>query len=77
MNFFWFLFWRIFGAALIIMLIGGCVLGIVKQSSDIVYTIVQQTMAVGLGVCGTIGLVVIPIEMYFEDRNQRRTHVVK
>jgi hypothetical protein len=68
----WSLFWKIFGAALALMFITGCILGIIKQSSAIVYQTVRLTMAAGLGVCGIIGMLVIPVEMYFEDRAERR-----
>jgi hypothetical protein len=77
MKTFWSLFWRIFGAVLVVMFARGCILGIIKHSADVVYTLLQQTIAFGLGVCGIIGLVVIPIELYFEDRNQRGPHVTK
>jgi hypothetical protein len=52
------------------MIVIGVVLGIVKHSVDTAYIIVQQTIAVALSVCGFIGFVIIPIEMYFEERKQ-------
>jgi hypothetical protein len=71
MNKFWSLFWKLFGAALLIVLFIGCMLGIIQHSVTIVYETFQMTMAVGMGVCGIIGIVVIPIELYVEDRIQK------
>jgi hypothetical protein len=77
MNNFWSLFWKLFGAALLIMVMVGCVWGLITRSLEVMYTIVQQTLVVGMGICGIIGFVVIPIELYFDDRSQRRNHVTK
>jgi hypothetical protein len=77
MNKFWSLFWRLFGAGLLIAIIIGCVAGIIGWSADIGYITVRYTLAVGLGVCGFIGFVIVPIELYFKDKKQRKkNHVV-
>jgi hypothetical protein len=76
MKKFWPLFWRLFGIVLFIVVIIGFVIGGINHSLAITYAIVQQAIAVGLGVCGIIGLVVVPIELYFEDRIQRKAHVI-
>lgn len=73
MNIFWSLFWKFFGAVLIVILFIAVVSGIVKHSAELTYTIVQQTFAVALGICGFIGFVAVPIELYLEDRSQRRS----
>ncbi|MDR2096308.1 MAG: hypothetical protein LBP76_12455 [Treponema sp.] len=71
MEQFWNFFWKLFGAALLIMFVAGGILGIINRSAETAYTFVQQTIAVALGLCGFIGFVVVPIEMYIEDRKQR------
>jgi hypothetical protein len=70
MNTFWSLFWKLFGTALLLMFFIGCVLGIIQHSIAVVYNTFQMTSAVGMGVCGIIGIVVIPIELYVEDRRK-------
>jgi hypothetical protein len=50
----------------------GIFLGIVQHSAAVVYSFSRTVIAVGLGVAGVIGLVVVPIEMYFEDRASRQ-----
>ncbi|MDR2194034.1 MAG: hypothetical protein LBP19_06160 [Treponema sp.] len=76
MNKLWSLFWRLFGAALVISIVIGCIIGIIRHSTDIVYNTIQYTFAVGVGICGIIGFAVIPVELYFEDRNQRKENRV-
>lgn len=66
MDKFWSFFWKLFGIAVVMAFIAACIFGI-KNESAVAYTIVQYTVAGGLGACGIIGLVVVPIEMYFED----------
>ena len=73
MNLFWSLFWKIFGVVLIVLLLTAVVAGIVTHSATFTYTIIQQTFAVAIGICGFIGFVIVPIELYLADRNQRRT----
>lgn len=73
MRTFWSFFWKLFGVVLLIMLCAGIVSGIISHSIEAVYAAVQRTLAIGLGICGIIGFVVVPIELYLEDRRQRRT----
>lgn len=76
MNKFWFLFWRLFGVALVISFVTGCLIGIITHSADIVYKTIQYTFAAGVGISGLIGFVVVPLELYLEDRNQRKENRV-
>jgi mannose/fructose/N-acetylgalactosamine-specific phosphotransferase system component IIC len=73
MHIFWSLFWKIFGAVLIVILCIAVGSGIVTHSAELTYTIVQRTLAIAMGICGFIGFVVVPVELYLEDRSQRRT----
>lgn len=73
MERFWKIFWKVFGSAVLVMLIIGIVSGIIGHSFGLAYAVIQYTIAAALGICGVIGYVVVPIEMYFEDRNKRRT----
>ncbi|MDR2743450.1 MAG: hypothetical protein LBB98_15065 [Treponema sp.] len=43
-------------------------MGLVSRSSGMTYGIIQKAIATGFGICGVIGLVVVPIQMFFEDR---------
>jgi hypothetical protein len=72
MKRFWNIFWKIFGAAIGIALSIGIIGEIVIHSVNFTYTMVQLTFAVGLGISGIIGFMVVPVEMYLEDRNQRK-----
>ena len=72
MRKFWSLFWKIFGVALLVMFFTAIVTGIVKHSLAPVYTILQWTLAYGLGLCGIMGFVIVPLEMYLEDRSQKK-----
>jgi hypothetical protein len=72
MHKWWSFFWKFFGAALLAMFFAGIVAGVVKHSTALVYAITQQVLALGLGVCGIIALVVIPLDMYLEDRKLRK-----
>lgn len=72
MNRFWKVFWIVFAAAFGAMIVLAIVLGIAGGSSEITYVLFQQSLAVALGICGIIGFVVIPIDMYLADRRQAR-----
>jgi hypothetical protein len=71
MKKFWALFWKLFGAAFFMALLTGITLGIVQHSGSVTYLVVQKIIAIGLGICGVISFVVVPAEMYFEDRRNR------
>jgi uncharacterized membrane protein len=71
MKQFWNKFWKIFGAAVAAAVIISVVLGIVNNSAGFAYTMIRQIIAAALGVCGIIALVVVPVEMYIEDRRHK------
>jgi hypothetical protein len=64
----WNVFWKMFGIALLLAVIAGIIMGFVFRSTEVTYSIIQGAIAVGLGLCGLIGLVVVPVEMFIEDR---------
>ncbi|MDR0374659.1 MAG: hypothetical protein LBH85_02935 [Treponema sp.] len=72
MERFWNIFWKIFGAAILIAIIVGVIGGIVMHSTSFISTVVLQTFALAIGTSGMIGFMVVPIEMYLKDRNQRK-----
>jgi predicted RND superfamily exporter protein len=71
MNKIWLFFWKFFAAALIAALAVSVILGIVNNSSEVAYAIAQKVMVVGIGVCGIIGIIVVPVELYLIDRAER------
>ncbi|MDR0688859.1 MAG: hypothetical protein LBG08_01130 [Spirochaetaceae bacterium] len=72
----WKFFWRFFGLAVLVMFVLAVVLGLVKHSVETIYIIVQQTIAVAFGICGFIGFVIVPIDLYLEERKQERMNRV-
>jgi uncharacterized membrane protein len=68
MEKFWNIFWKLFGLSLLLTVIVGIIMGFVFHSTGVAYAVIQGTFAVGSGLCGLIGLVVVPVEMFFEDR---------
>jgi hypothetical protein len=68
MEIFWNIFWTVCGISLLLTIVIGIIMGFVSRSNGITYAVIQGTIAVGFGVCGLIGLVVIPALMFFEDR---------
>jgi hypothetical protein len=64
----WNIFWKTFGIALLLAVITGIIMGFVSRSAGVTYSIIQGAIAVGLGLCGLVGLVVVPVEMFIEDR---------
>jgi hypothetical protein len=68
----WNIFWKIFGAAILIVLSIGIIGGIVIHSASFAYTMVLRTFAGALGISGIIGYLVVPAEMYLVDRNRRK-----
>jgi hypothetical protein len=54
-------------AALVINII----LGIARNSAEFVYQAVQTVFIIGIGICGLIGMIVVPIELYVTDRISR------
>ncbi|MDR0376352.1 MAG: hypothetical protein LBH70_01000 [Spirochaetaceae bacterium] len=71
MEKFWSVFWRAFGTAILVAFVIGIIAGLVSRSPEVTYSVVQKTLAVGLGVCGFIGFGVVPATMYFEDRSTK------
>jgi hypothetical protein len=72
MNKFWSLFWKLFGVSLLMAFVIGLLLGIVQHSAAIIYSFSRTIMAVGLGISGVIGIVVVPAQLYLEDRASRK-----
>jgi uncharacterized membrane protein len=68
MEKFWNIFWKLFGISLLLILAVGIIMGIVSHSAAAVYGMIQKTIAAGFGICGFIGLLVVPVEMFFEHR---------
>jgi hypothetical protein len=68
---FWSWFWKLFAAALAAALVISIILGIAQGSFNIVAGIAQKIIIVGIGICGVIGFVVVPIELYITDRINR------
>jgi hypothetical protein len=73
MEQFWKIFWRLFAAALAPMFPIALILGVIGHSSEITYTLIQQSSAVALGICGIIGFIVVPVELFMADRKQRNS----
>jgi hypothetical protein len=71
MEKFWSWFWKLFGAAMAAALVINIILGIVWNSAKFVYQAVQTVFIVGIGICGLIGMIVVPIELYVTDRINR------
>jgi O-antigen ligase len=75
---FWNVFWKIFGAVTLVLFAVSLIGGAVTRSADFASTLAMRTFAAAMGVCGFIAFVVVPVEMYFEDRRRRREdHTVK
>jgi hypothetical protein len=74
MDTFWSLFWKLFGVSLLVAFVIGIILGIVQHSTAIIYSFSRAIMAVGLGISGVIGLVVVPVQLYLEDRVNRKEY---
>jgi hypothetical protein len=68
MKKFWSVFWKLFGISLVLAIVTGVIMGLVSRSGEVIYAVVMGTVAAGFGVCGIIGLAIIPVEMFFEDR---------
>jgi ABC-type Fe3+ transport system permease subunit len=71
MKKFWKIFWISLGIAVVAALVLAVILGLVNHSAEITSTIVKQTMAIVLGICGIIGFVVVPLDLYLADKKQR------
>ncbi|MDR1399520.1 MAG: hypothetical protein LBJ41_06345 [Treponema sp.] len=79
MNKFWPLFWKLFGGALLVALVIGIIIGIAQGSPAIISSFGRALIAIGLGVSGIIGFLVVPIQLYFEDRasHKEKRSVIK
>jgi hypothetical protein len=66
MKKFWNIFWKAFVGLLALIVIAAIVIGVVLHSSETVFIILRATFSLGLGLCGVIGFIVVPIEMYVE-----------
>lgn len=72
MNLFWKIFLLTLAAALVLVLIVGCALAFYYNSAGVFYRAIQYALVIGLGVCGILALVVVPIDLYIEYRKMRR-----
>ena len=68
MNKFWPLFWKLFGVSLLVAFVIGIILGIAQRSIALVASFGKTLLALGLGISGVIGVLVVPVQLYFEDR---------
>jgi hypothetical protein len=68
MEKFWGIFWKAFGISLVLAVVAGLIIGFVSGSSGIISAVIMGVIAVGFGACGVIGLVVVPVQMFIEDR---------
>lgn len=71
MDKFWSLFWKLFAVGLGVSFAVSIILGIAWHSGDLTYSIVQKIIAVAMGLCGFIAMIVVPIELYVIDRGSR------
>lgn len=71
MDKFWSVFWKLFAAACVAVLVLSVILGIVFRSVQVTFDIILGIFAISMGVCGVIGMIVIPIEMYITYRLNR------
>ncbi|MDR2097749.1 MAG: hypothetical protein LBP37_04435 [Spirochaetaceae bacterium] len=70
MEKFWNIFWKVFGVFIILAFITGIVMGFVSNSKETAYNIIKSVFVLGLGICGVIGFIVVPIEMYITYRKE-------
>jgi hypothetical protein len=70
MKKFWNIFWKAFVGLLALISVVAIVIGIVLRSPETAFIILRATFSLGLGLCGVIGFVVVPIEMYVEYRQK-------
>jgi hypothetical protein len=71
MEKFWSWFWKLFAAAIAVALVVSIILGIAQGSFNILYDVAQKIIIVAIGICGVIGFVVVPVELYITDRINR------
>ncbi|MDR2150987.1 MAG: hypothetical protein LBO67_09340 [Spirochaetaceae bacterium] len=67
----WSVFWKLYGIAFGAATLLSIILGIVQRSGQLVFVMVQNILGISMGLCGIIGLVLVPVEMYFTDRAAR------
>ncbi|MDR2178152.1 MAG: hypothetical protein LBP20_08970 [Treponema sp.] len=65
-------FWRAPGISLLPAVIVGIIMGFVSGSSGMISPVMSGAVSVGFGLCGITGLVVVSVEMFFEDRAKSR-----
>jgi hypothetical protein len=70
MEKFWSIFWKFFSASLVLAIITGIIISFVFHSTGTAYVVVQGAFAMGLGICGLAAFIVIPVQMFVEDRTQ-------
>jgi uncharacterized membrane protein len=67
----WSVFWKFFLIVIVAAVIVSIILGIERQSSALAADLLQKTMVIAMGICGVIGIAVVPVELYFTDRANR------
>ncbi|MDR1363325.1 MAG: hypothetical protein LBJ35_04690 [Spirochaetaceae bacterium] len=67
----WPVFWKFFLIVIVAAVIVSIILGIERQSSALAADLLQKTMVIAMGICGVIGIAVVPVELYFTDRANR------
>jgi hypothetical protein len=70
MNKTWLVFWKIFAFAICAAVAAAIVAGI-TVGAGIGYSILKNTFTASIGVCGVIGIMITPIELYFLDKAER------
>jgi hypothetical protein len=68
MKKFWNIFWKAFVGLLVLISAAAIVIGVVLNSPETAFIILRAVFSLGLGLCGIIGFIVVPIEMYVEYR---------
>jgi uncharacterized membrane protein len=66
----WNIFWKLFGVLMLLAVASAIIMGFVSHSAAAAFAGIQKTIVAGFGICGFIGLVVVPVEMFFTHRAQ-------
>jgi uncharacterized membrane protein len=72
MNLFWKIFWLTLAAALGLVIIAGCALAFYYNSAGVFFRAIHYALVAGMGVCGIVALVIVPIDLYIKDKKARR-----
>ncbi|MDR0539162.1 MAG: hypothetical protein LBG74_01480 [Spirochaetaceae bacterium] len=72
MKSFWNFFWFSVSVALGLTFIGGCALALYTASAGAFYQTIRLVFTIGSGICGIAALVIVPVELFIEDKKARR-----